>query len=795
MSTGTRSSPWVYLIIILLSCIPVFYNWGNLAIGGDMMIPFDSRSLEKYLYQWVDVQNGSYFALNFFPYYLLYRVFDFFHLSIYAISSILLFSINFLGGLGMYRLCRLFYDNEKSLLYIVPVALFLLSPAHFNAWQYLSIYSTIPWILYFIFKILIKKKIEITDLIWFSVIIFFASLELPNPKYLFYIFLTTLISFVAGFLLKIIDFKFFKKNYAKVVILGLLSVYLLLPQMYFSVTYSPENYGIHVKEGYDDTGKMMGHGVTTIANMLRAYHDNLVLQPVDTDRYRGSKFVIFGSYFLILILFSALLSMKESRYRKEEAVLYILAVTFLFLSASSNPPFGSVYEYLVVHFSSLGFLRTSAGANFFLSAFYTILVFLFLSRNKFQKLMVSLLLFGAIGLGYPIVNGDYFKNYNSINQYTNRSESGIRIPDDYFNIRDYINSQRVEARTFHPRAQLSYLNLNWGYFGPVLYNFLYDNYNIGYEKIDTNEKNYNIGFVFTDKTSIDSEHWKTKLSTSVIRSNESIDFSAVVTDEFYPRIILAEQGGATGIEFKKIDPTKYRVRLHGSKDNINLTLNEGFHAGWQLYLINGDDRDLSADLGKYRILDNNDHFQATREQLQNFIEDGLISDLGDGKEKIIRHDKWGSDRSQLDYIEKYSIGFISKESHGSIQNDNLPEGTFFETWLPNMLRLGELGLSESVIGSRVMELSSEHRPVFRGTANGWEIDVSEVCSRNKDFCTKNLDGTYDLEVVIEFWPQRIFLISAFVSGAVMMLCIGYAGIHVFRKRSKGSEHDRIADIC
>jgi uncharacterized integral membrane protein len=70
-----------------------------------------------------------------------------------------------------------------------------------------------------------------------------------------------------------------------------------------------------------------------------------------------------------------------------------------------------------------------------------------------------------------------------------------------------------------------------------------------------------------------------------------------------------------------------------------------------------------------------------------------------------------------------------------------------------------------------------------------------VCSRNKDFCTKNLDGTYDLEVVIEFWPQRIFLISAFVSGAVMMLCIGYAGIHVFRKRSKGSEHDRIADIC
>jgi|GEM_PF-6231242 len=47
--------------------------------------------------------------------------------------------------------------------------------------------------------------------------------------------------------------------------------------------------------------------------------------------------------------------------------------------------------------------------------------------------------------------------------------------------------------------------------------------------------------------------------------------------------------------------------------------------------------------------------------------------------------------------------------------------------------------------------------------NTWYFNVDKFCSENKDGCKKNEDGTYDIVVKIEFWPQRYFYVGVITS--------------------------------
>jgi hypothetical protein len=71
--------------------------------------------------------------------------------------------------------------------------------------------------------------------------------------------------------------------------------------------------------------------------------------------------------------------------------------------------------------------------------------------------------------------------------------------------------------------------------------------------------------------------------------------------------------------------------------------------------------------------------------------------------------------------------------------------------------------------------------------NAWYIDVPKYCEQEK-LCKKNEDGTYDIEMVIEFFPQRWFYLGLLISGTTLLGCLGYLGyegiksIRVYIKR-------------
>ena len=76
-------------------------------------------------------------------------------------------------------------------------------------------------------------------------------------------------------------------------------------------------------------------------------------------------------------------------------------------------------------------------------------------------------------------------------------------------------------------------------------------------------------------------------------------------------------------------------------------------------------------------------------------------------------------------------------------------------------------------------------------SNGWYIDVDKLC-KEQQLCTLNADGTYDLELVAEFTPQRWFYVGLIISGTTLAGCLGYLGFVGWRKlrRRRGSGGSR-----
>lgn len=208
------------------------------------------------------------------------------------------------------------------------------------------------------------------------------------------------------------------------------------------------------------------------------------------------------------------------------------------------------------------------------------------------------------------------------------------------------------------------------------------------------------------------------------------------------------------LEFKKINPIKYRVKIHNASNKFPLVFSENFNNRWKAYLVKNriqnsvifdfiDGREFKIKIDNYAILDNNEDDQASKEELQNYIDNNWVSDLGEKKQQI---------------------DFVSKNFQGTIQNDNLSKGRVWETWFKK-------------------PLPEENHLMANGYVNSWIINSDEIC-KNNNSCVRNPDGSYDFELIVEFWPQRLFYAGVAVSGATLVLCLIYLGYDFIRGRRK-----------
>ena len=79
--------------------------------------------------------------------------------------------------------------------------------------------------------------------------------------------------------------------------------------------------------------------------------------------------------------------------------------------------------------------------------------------------------------------------------------------------------------------------------------------------------------------------------------------------------------------------------------------------------------------------------------------------------------------------------------------------------------------------------SSDHIRL-NNTMNAWYVDPAKICKAQGD-CNRNSDGTYDMNFVIEFTPQKYFYIGALVSGLTFIGCVIYFVRGVKKSRREG----------
>lgn len=65
--------------------------------------------------------------------------------------------------------------------------------------------------------------------------------------------------------------------------------------------------------------------------------------------------------------------------------------------------------------------------------------------------------------------------------------------------------------------------------------------------------------------------------------------------------------------------------------------------------------------------------------------------------------------------------------------------------------------------------------------NGWFVDVDKYC-KEQNLCTRNADGSYDMEMLTEFAPQRYFYIGLIISGMTLLACLGFLSVHYYKRR-------------
>jgi len=218
------------------------------------------------------------------------------------------------------------------------------------------------------------------------------------------------------------------------------------------------------------------------------------------------------------------------------------------------------------------------------------------------------------------------------------------------------------------------------------------------------------------------------------------------------------------IEYKKIGLTKYRVRLHSANGLTPLVLGESYHSGWSVFpgRLNWSKIDSKL-LQKYKILEGNELEQVAPDKIAEYINKGWVTGLGYGSSQS-RHLYQLTKDVKSESVENYQIDFVSSNNFGTIQNDNLPNGVNYETWFKEDLDL---------------EVS---RFVANGYANGWILEVDNLCSELPEICIKNEDGSYDLELLLEFRPQRLLYLGIGVSGVLLLLCAGILLFIYFKSR-------------
>ncbi len=742
------------------------------------------------------------------------------------------------------------YNKEKEdyLLFIIPSLLYVLNPFIFNdiisgSLIYLIAYSLLPLTLLFFIKYIYTNKFK--NVIYFSFVIFFVSGS--TQMYIFSIILCFSFLIYYFFNKKSIlnGFKIFSFS---LLIISILLIPLLYNSINLQkTTYSKRASANTAVQKYSNqflnTQQNILRSFTLESFLDRNIFSHFLIIPY--------YFIFYCSIFLLIIIsIFFVINNKKLSKKNIIFVLLSFIISITVVSISKNPITGNMFLWLMDNFIPARAFSTTYHLVFF-STFSTCLLISFALLNQNKKyyavfivlimlINIQVFVFGDNGINilknqkrdsidqyYP--NNEFIK-YSLATNLKKLDYRMLSIPMSYSPYylktknQNYGQGGDPDLLTLKPSTFENFVNTSYVLEKDLLYNknvnnnlyslfnfrdFIiktdvvsnFSNYKNDYDysklikKFENNmlfkSKYFNNGefniflqHFYTPQTIIKSSQNISVLPDIVSQNDYNIRSATYFSDNTYnaddksvfnPNAITkTEVKNTPTIEFKKVNPTKYKVIIHDATSEFPLIFSESFHDGWKAYLTSSNNLKTEKTkiqneeiLKNYKILDGNSDDQASIDELKSYIDKGYISSLGDLKQKNIKHVKWDNNKEVFDYNEPYKIDFISKDFNGTIQNDNLDSGHFYETWSKT-------------------PISDSNHSMVNGYANSWNIDPNSICNNNSK-CTKNADGSYDMEFTIEFWPQRLFYLGLIISGTTLIGCIVYLIVDGVKNKKKKEE--------
>jgi hypothetical protein len=313
---------------------------------------------------------------------------------------------------------------------------------------------------------------------------------------------------------------------------------------------------------------------------------------------------------------------------------------------------------------------------------------------------------------------------------------------------------------------------------------------------NTEEFKLGSGVIFTEQNPSKVKIIRSILSKFIFSEKIIVDDTSQIPVHY---LFLKDNILKPQIEFRKINSAKYRLRIHGARGNFPIVLSERFHSGWKAYLVPWENNSIHlindstvGFLSEYQVIKGNEDNQASSEELKDFLSQGWISDLQNKQTDEITLNALITRLEDIQSPQKLrKTDFISKNYFGSIQNNNLPANSIWETWFSRDIilfcsnsqkvnKICDPTFSINSINkwrSNVFQWPDLLHWQINSFANSWWIDTNFIrqipisTDTSSQYYELNQNGSVDFEIVLEFWPQRLFYMGGIFSITLFFSCV------------------------
>ena len=803
---------WSLVLVILIGLVPLlWFTPGNIITGTDVdFSPFPQERFDHRLNLWdkkvlggTDRSNNIASLVYIAPNALL-ETMGFDIETNQKIGFVLWFE---LVGLSMYLLMSVIFSRNEKEIYsqnfgkLAASVLYMFSFYNVFLWVRLQLSLTTLIMVPLYIAIIVatqKKVINLKTAISFSIILGVLSAPTgiqPPLLYIFFVFaviyllFSILLTNPSVFVLKTKDL--FKSWFLIGLFFIVGGLFWLIPLVSFVVSsgYGDSSVG---KEIYDVYSLLNWVSQPlSLDNVFRLYgdviwHDSWDGEPYfpEFESYLHSPILIFSSFILPIVVFLPLALMRRTQYWFFIVFFSFIAVLSILFSKGTHPPFGSIYLWMIDN-APYFWIQRAPWQKFalFTSVSYSILfgffiyfisrkvqikshkkLWNFLNINKYAVAFPILVVSCLLGFNHVFMLGKMFPEGSGSIGYHQVNGFGFHhsYPNYLYSARNFINSQEEEFKIFLlPDEKTSIYN--WGYAGAALPSYQLFNKGII-------SRHYGEGFA--PPNSIDSKQSK---AIDFLYNDESVDFAKLLGGMNVKYIL--QRNDFRYDFFDDYDSPKFiKDRL---SRQIGISLDKSFGA-WDFYKIDNKlfkplinltkHTNDSGKPSRFNYLNNTNYIDIEKNNIP--FEDNNIDFKRLNNSAILVKLKDIKGRYSLDFLENFDSNWKAYILHNNNHSKKFIEYESLSTKNPVWLN------KSTMINSQVNERFDGHAKKW---FNSWFIDTNEICKR-ENHCIKKSNDKYDLLLVLEFWPQKLFHWAALISSLFLFLSLIYLMyIFIFRK--------------